>query len=187
MADTDLAELFGNLSITETNEPLPAPIRAVRDALPNPFGGPILSSIEHNSAYTLYLPPDAVSRAVFLINAAARQIDKGVRIVVNVQRDDKGQVIKGEDGKALPIVEPRGENKGKVLVRFQGKAERKHNTAPRPFSIVNDPDKEGQKMLRHRESGAIVARGTHDEMRAENKRRKTQHAQAQAAEAEAKS
>lgn len=173
MPATDLQELFSNLEITESAEPLPATHRGGKE-LPNPFTEVLRQSVEKSSPYSTYVPADAVNRAVFLINAAARKENLGVRIVVNVQRDDKGSVVKDNKGKAQPIVETRGPNKGKVLIRFQGKAERKTAKAPRVWSIINDPENKGRKALRHRESGRIVARGTHDEMRAELKRRKAQ-------------
>lgn len=162
---TDLHALFSNLTIEVSEEPLPEPVRA-RDSLPNPFGPPLLASIEHGTPYTIHVPADAVQRSVFLINAAARKENVGVRVVVNVQRDEKGRVVKGTDGKAVPIVDTKGPHKGTVLVRFQGKAERKQQTAPRTHTIITDPDNTEQKAIRRRADKVIVARGTHDEMKA---------------------
>jgi hypothetical protein len=169
---TDLQELFGNLTIEATSEPLPPITRGQASSLPNPFGPAIKASIEHDSAYSIYVPADAVNRSVSLINAAARTLNHGVRIVVNVRKDSEGHPVKDAEGKVQYVAEPRGEHKGKVLVRFQGKAERKQASAPRTYSIVNDPAKEGQKMLRRRSDNRVMARGTHDEMRAELARHK---------------
>lgn len=168
---TDFESLFANLEVTPSEEPLPV-IQRTRASIPNPFGGPLRASVEHGTPYSIHVPADAVQRAVSLINSAARKENLGVRVVVNVRRDDKGQLVKGDDGKAVPIVEQRGEHKGKVLIRFQGSAERKQ-TAPRPFTIVKDPDNAPDgRMLKERASGQIVARGTHDEMRTALKARK---------------
>lgn len=161
----NFAEMFGSLDISPSDEPLPE-ITRQRDDVVNPFGQPILASIANETPYSVYVPEAGVTRCVSLLNAAAKKENVGVRVVVNVQRDDKGKVVKGADGKAVAIVEKRGENKGKVLVRFQGRPERKQQSAPRPFSIVNDPDNTSGKMVKERETGEIVARGTHDEMRA---------------------
>lgn len=168
--EVDLKAVFTDLAITPSDEPLPEISRS-RESLPNPFTGALQASAQHGTPYSLYVPLAAVPRAVFLINAAARKENLGVRIVVNNKRDAKGALVKGADGKAQPIVEAKGENKGKVLVRFQGSPERKQS-APRPFSIVTDPDNANGKALKERATGALVARGTHDEMRAELKRRK---------------
>lgn len=168
---TDFEALFASLEVIPADEPLPE-IQRSRSSLPNPFGKPLAASVEHGTPYSIHVPKDAVQRAVALINAAARKEDLGVRVVVNVQRDEKGQIVKDADGKAVPIVETKGENKGKVLIRFQGKAERKQ-TAPRPFTIVKDPDNAPDgRALKDRATGQIVARGTHDEMRAALKARK---------------
>jgi hypothetical protein len=162
----DLASVFEGLAIEPTNEPLPASTRGSA-AGPNPFGAPLKASVEHSSPYSIYVPPAAVTRAVFLINAAARKENLGVRIVVNVQRDDKGALVKDTAGKAVPIVERSGANKGKVLVRFQGKAERKHQNKPRTHSMVKDKDNAGQYVLRHRASGNVMLRGTKEQVKAE--------------------
>lgn len=172
MAATDLKELFGNLTIETDDEPMPAPQRGGRDELPNPFAPALQESLDSDTSKTIWIPADAVPRAVFLLNAAALKMNRGVRIVPNLVRNEKGQIVKGANNKVQYIVETRGAHKGLVRVRFQTKEERK-KTAPRPFSIINDPQNEGGKALRDRATGEIVARGTHDEMRAENKRRKT--------------
>ena len=173
----DFAELFAGLEITPSEEPLPE-ISRQRAGLPNPFVDPVKASVEHGTPYSIHVPPNAVSRAVSLINAAARKENYGVRVVVNVQRDEKGAIVKGADGKAQPVVEAKGPNKGTVLVRFQGSAQRKAS-APRPFSIVKHPSGNADmRALKDRTSGQIVAEGTHDEMRAELKARKQQAANA---------
>lgn len=161
---TDLQDLFSHLTIEVSDEPLPEPVRA-RDSLPNPFGPPLLASIEHGTPYSIHVPADAVSRSVALINAAARKENVGVRVVVDVKRDEKGRVVKGEDGKAVPVVATKGDHRGTVLVRFQGKKERKQQTAPRTHTIINDPDNADGKAIRRRADKVIVARGTHDEMK----------------------
>src|SRR5882724_10131806 len=108
---TDLSALFAGLEITPTEEPLPS-FRRGADSTPNPFGPVLLASVEKDSAYSIWVPSDAVSRSVFLINAAARKENVGVRIVVNVKRDEKGSLIKDKDGKAQHIVEAKGEHRG---------------------------------------------------------------------------
>lgn len=165
---TDLAELFGNLTITQSTEPLPA-ITRVRESLPNPFGPSLHASIKAESPMDIYVPPAAVLRAVSLLQDAAKTENVGVRVVVNVQRDKNGTVIKTKDeqgnSKVSYVTETRGDHKGAVLIRYQGLPERK-KVPPRTHSIVNDPDVEGGKMLRHIASGTVLAKGTHDEMKA---------------------
>lgn len=150
-------KVFEGLSITPSDEPLPAITRG-STAGPNPFRDPLLASIEHGRAYSLYIPANAVQRAVFLINQAAKRENKGVRVVANVQRDANGKIVKGTDGKAQYVVEVSGPNKGKVLVRFQGKNERKQQTAPRPYSIVKNK-KDGTYVVRRRSDKHVM--GTH--------------------------
>ena len=133
---TPTQDVFADLAITPTEEPLPEARRM--QAGPNPFTEPLKASVAHNTAYSVYIPNEgnAVQRAVFLINQAARRENLGVRVVVNVRKDKDGKVVKDKDGKATYIVEANGANKGKVLVRFQGKAERKGQKTVRLFSIV---------------------------------------------------
>lgn len=179
MAETDLKDLFQNLVIEDDDTPLPPVRRGGAAELPNPFAPALQESLDKDTPKTIWIPADAVSRAVFLINRAAAKMTppRGVRIVVNVERDSNGAVVKGEDGKAKPVVETRGANKGKVQVRFQTLEKRKA-MGDRPFSIINDPDNEGGKALRERATNTIVARGTHDEMRAELAKRKQRAAAA---------
>jgi hypothetical protein len=174
MADTkqgNVADVFADLAITPSDEPLPEPVRGGADSGPNPFTEPLLASVEHSKPYNFYVPAPAVQRAVFLINAAARKANKGVRIVVNVQRDDKGHVVKGADGKAVPIAEKDGPNKGKVLIRFQGKAERKQQTAPRPYSLLKDKtDATGNTwIVRRRTDKQAMFKGKREDAKAQYK------------------
>lgn len=161
---TDFAALFANLTVEESSEPLPKIVR-VRESLPNPFGPSILASIERNTTFSTYVPADSVSKTSSMIHAAAKAEGCGATVVANVVRDAKGRIVKDDEGKAQYVAERSGPNKGLVLVRYAGKPERKKASAPRVYSIVNDPSGEHPKALKHRLSGEIVARGSHEAMR----------------------
>lgn len=163
-ADVDMAELFGNLHIEESSEPLPT-FRGVGQELPNPFGPTIDASAENGSTYNIYVPPSAVSRAVRLIREAANKSNRGVRIVVNMRRDENQRPVKNDEGKVIYLAESKGDNKGKVLIRYQALATRKQQ-APRPYSIVKSKDTPDLYHVKHRESGSLVFAGTKDEARA---------------------
>lgn len=178
----DLGDVFANLAIVPSDEPLPEPTRGSTGG-PNPFIAPLHASVEHGKAYSIYVPGDknkdgqypAVQRAVFLINAAARKENLGVRVVVNVKRDKDGKIVKDDKGKAQPLPETSGDNKGKVLVRFQGKKERKQQTAPRPYSVVPIKGEEGQFGVRRRSDKALLFKGTKDAAKAEYDRLKAEY------------
>lgn len=166
---TDLAALFTDLQITPDENPLPS-FRRTGEQTPNPFGPVLLASVDHDTPYSIHVPPDAVARSVFLINAAARKENVGVRVVVNIERDDKGAVVKGADGKAQYIVDTKGEHKGTVLVRFKANKERKKASAPRLFSIVKDKQDETRFHVRRRADKVILFTGTKDQAKAEYER-----------------
>lgn len=162
----DLNSLFAGLTIEPTDEALPEPRRGGAVSGPNPFSDPLQASIEHSKPYTVYLPKEAINRATFLINSAARKASVGVRIVVDVQRDKDGKVVPGKDGKAQYVTQTQGENKGKVRVRFQGTKERKAQKAPRPFSIVKDKNDANLFHVRRRSDKAVVFSGTQEQAQA---------------------
>lgn len=164
-------KVFQGLQITPSDEPLPEPARGTT-AGPNPFTDPLTASVEHSKAYSVYLPPEAVQRAVFLINSAARKANIGARVVVNIKRDKDNKPIKDKNGKTQPIAETDGPNKGKVLVRFQGLKQRKQQTAPRPYSIVKDKQDGNVYHVRRRADKINVFTGTHEAAKAEYDRLK---------------
>lgn len=173
MADTqapDLSAVFANLAIEPSSEPLPEPTRGTAGG-PNPFTDAVKASVEHGTPYSINVPDGAVKRAIFLINAAAKKQNLGVRIVVNVKRDKQGHVVKDKQGKAQNIVD----EKGNVLVRFQGLKERKQQTAPRPYSIVDVKGEPGVKGVRRRSDKALLFKGTPDEAKAKYEELKTQY------------
>lgn len=172
----DLADVFAGLEITPSDEPMPA-ITRQSTAGPNPFTQPLLASIEHSQPYDIYLPVDAVQRGVFLLNAAAKRENKGVRIWVNCVRDEKGTLVK-VDGKVQYQPETKGPHKGQVHIRFQGKAERKQQTAPRPYSLIKDKDNPDVTHVRRRADKVIVFTGTHDEAKAHIAQLKSQETSA---------
>jgi len=157
-ATQDLSAVFSGLQIEASNEPLPEPVRGGVASGPNPFTDTLQASVDNGTPYSFYVPPQAIKRAVFLINAAARKLNVGVRVVVNVKKDDKGQVTYIAEKKGTP-------NEGKVLIRFQGKKERKQQTAPRPYSIVKDKtDATGNTyIVRRRSDQAAVFKGSKDD------------------------
>lgn len=155
---------FADLQIIESDEPLPTITRGGH-AGPNPFTDKIEASVTHSTSYTFYVPKEDVQRAIFLINGAAKKQNRGVRVWVNVQRDN-GKVVKGKDGKAVFVEETSGPNKGRVMVRFQAKAERKQQTAPRPYSVVKDREKDGMYFLRRRSDKANLMHDTHAKVKA---------------------
>lgn len=170
----NLQDVFANLAIEPSSEPLPEPTHGATTG-PNPFDKAVTASVEHGTPYSIHVPANAVQRAVFLINAAARKQNYGVRVVVNVQRDKDGKIVKNKDGRSIPVPEKDGDNKGKVLVRFQGKRERKQQTAPRPYSIVPIKGEEGQYGVRRRSDKVLLFKGTKDATKAEYDRLKTEY------------
>lgn len=173
--DTNFEQLFENLVIEQSSEPLPPITRPSRSSVPNPFGPALALSLQHSTPYSIYVPADAVQRAVSLINGAARKMDCGVRVVPNIKRNDKGQILKGEDGKVVYLAETKGENKGKVLVRFQANENRKQVAR---FAVVKDgelfavKDRQGDNG-----KGVLVKQGMEqDAAKAEAKRLNKQNA-----------
>ena len=167
MAGTATVDPFADLAIEESNEPLPSIVRGGH-AGPNPFTDKIEASVANDTSYTFYITPEQVTRAIFLINSAAKKQNRGVRVWVDVQRKD-GKVVKGKDGKAIHNLQTQGANKGKVMVRFQAKAERKQQTAPRPYSVVKDRNNANLYHLRKRgdKSKTNLMSGDHAKVKAE--------------------